>query len=157
MNTNFLFMQVEIRAAEPGEEASLLPAWEWLFEPPGQRPASWDAKRAALALREAIESRDSVVLLAEGEDGTLVGFCTAYFTIHAVRFGSRAWVEELAVHPEHRSRGIGARLLEAARAWARERGASHLKLDSSTARDAAHRFYEREQPSGRSLSYVWEL
>ena len=69
--------------------------------------------------------------------------CTAYYTIHAIRFGPRAWVEELAVDPELRSRGIGSRLLAAAKDWARERGASHLKLDSALARTEAHRFYER--------------
>ena len=150
-------MEIEIRAAGPGEEQSLLAGWEWLFEPPGRRPPSWEEKRARVALRQAIDSRDSVVLVAEDGAGELVGFCTAYYTIHAIRFGPRAWVEELAVHPEHRSQGIGARLLDAAKGWARERGATHLKLDSSTARTDAHRFYERENPSYQSRSYVWEL
>jgi GNAT superfamily N-acetyltransferase len=150
-------MAIEIRAANGAEVERLLPLWEWLFEPPGARPPSWDPTRAAAALREAIDSRDSVVLVAETDDGEPVGFCTAYYTIHAIRFGPRAWVEELAVHPEMRSQRIGARLLAAARDWARERGATHLKLDSSPARNDAHRFYERELPSYRSYSYVWEL
>jgi GNAT superfamily N-acetyltransferase len=149
-------MEVGIRAAETGEEEGLLEAWEWLFEPPGRRPGSWDPKRAAVALRGAIESRDSVVLVAEAE-GRLVGFCTVYYGPHTIRFGMRAWVEELAVHPEHRSKGVGATLLDTAKAWARERGAAHLKLDSSTAREDAHRFYEREGPSDQALSYTWEL
>jgi len=149
-------MEVEIRAAEPGEEDSLLKAWAWLFEPPGRRPGSWEPKRAAAALREAIESRDALVLVAEA-GGTLVGFCTVYYGPHTVRFGMRSWLEELAVHPEHRSKGVGAELLEAAKGWARERGAAHLKLDSATERKDAHRFYERERPSHRSLSYTWEL
>jgi GNAT superfamily N-acetyltransferase len=149
-------MDVEVRAARVDEVEELLPLWEWLFEPPGARPASWDQRRARVALRQAIESRDSVVLVAEA-DGEPVGFATAYFTIHSVRFGYRAWVEELAVHPDHRSRGIGKKLLDAAKGWARQRGATHLKLDSSTARLAAHRFYERERPAIRSNSYGWEL
>lgn len=150
-------MEIEIRAARPGEEESLLAAWEWLFEPPGRRPEAWEERRARAALREAIDSRDSLVLVAVAQGESVVGVCTAYHTIHAIRFGPRAWVEELAVHPEMRSQGIGSRLLAAAKEWARERGASHLKLDSSLARTEAHRFYEREGPSGRSYSYVWEL
>jgi GNAT superfamily N-acetyltransferase len=109
-----------------------------------------------VALRGAIESHDALVLVAEA-DGQIGGFCTAYYGPHTVRFGMRAWVEELAVHPAHRSKGVGAKLLEAAKAWARERGASHLKLESSIDREDAHRFYERERPSYRSLSYTWEL
>ena len=148
---------MDVRAAVPRDEERLLEAWEWLFEPPGSRPASWDPRRAAAALRDAIESRESLVLVAEAEDGTLVGFCTAYYGPHTVRFGMRTWVEELAVHPDQRSRGVGARLLDAAKSWARGRGAAHLKLDSATARADAHRFYEREAPSSRSLSFTWEL
>jgi GNAT superfamily N-acetyltransferase len=150
-------VEIELRAARAGEEESLLRVWEWLFAPPGRRPPSWGEARATAALREAIDSRDALVLVAVADGDRVVGVCTAYYTIHAIRFGPRAWVEELAVDPELRSRGIGSRLLAAAKQWARERGASHLKLDSALARTEAHRFYEREGPSGRSYSYDWEL
>jgi GNAT superfamily N-acetyltransferase len=150
-------VDVKIRAAEAGEEESLLRAWEWLFEPPGQRPASWEERRARVALREAIESRDALVLVASAPDGRIVGFCTAYYTMHTIRFGPRVWVEELAVDPRWRSQGIGSRLLASAKDWARERGAYHLKLDSALARVDAHRFYERERFSALSYSFVYEL
>jgi GNAT superfamily N-acetyltransferase len=147
---------VRIREAGGGEEGTILEAYEWLFEPPGRRPPRWDAERARAALAAAIDSPDSAVLVAE-ESGALVGFCTAYMTLESVRFGRRCWVEELAVHPDRRSEGIGARLLSDARAWAAEHGATHLKLDSSVDRTDAQRFYERERPAWRSISYSWEL
>jgi GNAT superfamily N-acetyltransferase len=150
-------MEFEVRAARPGEEERLIPLYEWLFAPPGSRPGAWDERRAAVALRQAIESHDSVVLVAEAEGGELVGICTGYQDLHSVRFGYRAWVEDLAVHPERRSEGIGKRLLDAAKAWARERGATHLELDSAETRTEAHRFYEREGPSWRSICFAWEL
>jgi GNAT superfamily N-acetyltransferase len=145
-----------IRAAEAGDVERIVPLYEWLFAPPGHRPPTWDEARAAVALRGAIESHDAVVLLAE-EGGELVGFCTGYQDMHSVRFGYRAWVEDLAVHPERRSHGIGKALLDAAKDWARERGATHLELDSSDARPDAHRFYERERPSWTSRCFAWEL
>jgi GNAT superfamily N-acetyltransferase len=150
-------MELEVRAARPGEEERLIPLYERLFAPPGSRPGAWDERRAAVALRQAIESHDSVVLVAEAEGGELVGICTGYQDLHSVRFGYRAWVEDLAVHPERRSEGIGKRLLDAAKAWARERGATHLELDSAETRAEAHRFYEREGPSWRSICFAWEL
>jgi GNAT superfamily N-acetyltransferase len=150
-------MDAEIRAAAVGEEEAIVPLYEWLFAPPGTRPASWDERRAAVALTSAITSHDAVVLVAEAADGRLVGFCTAYQDIHSVRFGYRAWVEDLAVHPERRSEGIGKALLDAAKAWARERGATHLELDSAEGRTDAHRFYEREGAAYRSYSFGWEL
>jgi GNAT superfamily N-acetyltransferase len=146
----------EIRAAEPADIERLLAMYEWLFAPPGSRPASWDSRRAAVALRQAMESHDSVVLVAD-DGGDLVGFCTCYQDLHSVRFGYRAWVEDLAVAPERRSEGIGAAILAAARDWARERGATHLELDSAEPRKDAHRFYEREGADHRSVSFGWQL
>ena len=149
-------MDFEVRAAEPGEEEAIVPLYEWLFAPPGAKPAAWDEKRAAVALRQAIESRDCAVLLAES-GGELIGFITGYQDLHSVRFGYRAWVEDFAVHPEQRSLGVGKALLDAAEDWARERGATHLELDSAEARKDAHRFYEREGAGYRSYSFGWEL
>jgi GNAT superfamily N-acetyltransferase len=149
-------MAVEIRAARAGEEGSLIPLYDWLFAAPGSTPRQWDKGRAEVALRQAIESHDSCVLVAV-DAGALVGICTAYQDLHSVRFGYRAWVEDLAVDPARRSQGIGKLLLDAAKAWARERGATHLELDSAESRTDAHRFYERQRPSWRSVSYGWEL
>ncbi len=131
--------------------------YEWLFTPPGSRPAGWDERRAAVALRQAIDSHDACVLVAEEPGATLTGFCTAYQDLHSVRFGYRAWIEDLAVHPERRSLGVGKALLDAAKSWARERGATHLELDSALARTDAHRFYEREGAEYKSFSFGWTL
>jgi GNAT superfamily N-acetyltransferase len=147
----------KVRAAEPGEEGQVIPLYEWLFAPPGGVPPAWDERRAAVALRQAIESHDSVVLVAEDDSGELVGFATTYQDIHSVRFGYRAWVEDLAVHPGRRSEGIGKALLDAAKAWGRERGAFYLGLESALAREDAHRFYEREGSPPLAYAFVWEL
>jgi GNAT superfamily N-acetyltransferase len=147
---------IEVRPARLDEIEAVIPLYQWLFAPPGSEPGSWDERRAAVALRQAIESHDAAVLVAD-EDGRLVAFLTAYQDIHSVRFGYRAWIEDFAVDPERRSAGIGKRMLDAARGWARERGATHLELDSSETRHDAHRFYEREAPSWRSLCFGWEL
>ena len=129
--------------------------YEWLFAPPGVRPAQWDERRAEVALGQAIESHDALVLVAD-DGGELVGLATAYMDLHSVRFGYRVWVEDLAVDPRRRSQGIGARLLASARDWARERGATHLELDTGEERLDAQRFYEREQANRRSISYGWD-
>lgn len=150
-------MEVSIRPAKAGEEERLLSAYEWLFAPPGSRPRQWDPRRAAAALAEAIVSPAAAILVAEGDPGELVGICTAYHELNSVRFGDRIWVEDLAVHPERRSEGVGKQLLDAAKDWGRRRGATHLELASALARAEAHRFYEREGPSGRAYSYVFEL
>jgi len=150
-------VEFEVRAARPEDVDAIVPLYEWLFAPPGSKPPSWDERRAAVALREAIDSHDAVVLVAEAQGGTLVGFLTGYQDLHSVRFGYRAWVEDLAVHPSHRSRGVGKALLDAAKGWAKERGATHLELDSADARADAHRFYEREGAAYKSVTFGWPL
>jgi GNAT superfamily N-acetyltransferase len=145
-----------IRSATPDEVPALVGAYEWLFAPPGTRPRLWDPERAAERLRALIGSGDGRVFVADHE-GSVVGICTVTLDIDSVRFGTRAWVEDLAVHPDHRSAGHGKALLDAAKDWGRERGATHLELDSGEARADAHRFYEREGPSYKSICFGWEL
>jgi len=145
-----------IREARPDEAERLVAGYEWLFAPPGSRPPQWDVETAAARLSAAIAANDAEILVAD-VDGEIVGLCTVYLDLESVRFGRRAWVEDLAVHADHRSAGHGKALLDRAKEWARERGATHLELDSGEARADAHRFYEREGPSWRSISFGWEL
>ncbi|HEY1237484.1 MAG TPA: GNAT family N-acetyltransferase [Solirubrobacterales bacterium] len=146
----------KVREAVPAEVERVLGMYEWLFAPPGSVPPRWDADYARSAIAQAIEDPESAVLVAEHR-GELLGLCTAYIDMNSVRFGSRCWVEDLAVSPDHRSQGVGKDLLDAAKKWAAERGATHLELDSGDARADAHRFYEREEPSWTSRCFAWEL
>jgi GNAT superfamily N-acetyltransferase len=148
-------MSADIRHALPHDVPEIVSAYEWLFAPPGGRPADWDPEKADERLHSAIGASDAAVLVAE--DSEIVGICTGYLDILSVRFGRRVWVEDLAVHPERRSQGIGKALLDAAKAWGREHGASHLELDSGPDRKDAHRFYERENPNWISHSFAWKL
>lgn len=133
---------------------ALLGAYEWLFAPPGSVPPGWDPNRARRALSEAIEATASDVIIAR-VDGELAGLCSAYMDLNSVRFGPRCWVEDLAVHPDRRSEGIGKALLDAARSWAADHGATHIELDSGDARTDAHRFYEREGPDWAGRQFTW--
>lgn len=147
--------EVAIRAARAEEADAVLAGYEWLFAAPGSRPAGWSPEWARTALLDAIGSEDAAVLVAAASSGAIVGFCTAYLDLLSVRYGRRCWVEDLAVDPGRRSRGIGTALLAAAREWAARRGASHLELDSAEARVDAHRFYEREGAAERSICFGW--
>ena len=120
-----------IRLARPGEGHTLTAAYEWLFAAPGVRPADWSPDVAADRIEAAIADDRSAVLVAD-DDNTLVGFATVYLDIVSVRFGQRAWVEDLAVAPDRRSGGIGKALLDAAKSWARDHGAARLELESAT-------------------------
>lgn len=146
-----------VREAADADVERLLPMCEWLFESPGYRPPAWDLERACAALAGAIASPDAAVLVADDSGRGLVGLCTAYIDLDSVRYGRRCWVEDLTVAPGRRSEGIGRALLEAAREWAKGRGATHLELDTGLAREEAQRFYDRERPAAKGISYSWML
>ena len=116
-------------------------------------PSGWDRASAGAGSRGDRGER-AAVLVAE-ETASASGICTAYIDLESVRFGRRCWVEDLAVDPEHRSRGSAARLLDAASDWARERGATHLELDTGLDPTDAQRFYERRDPAWTGYSYSW--
>ncbi|GAA3588493.1 hypothetical protein GCM10022235_69320 [Kribbella ginsengisoli] len=144
-----------VRAATDADIPELVDAYAWLFAPPGTKPADWHPVVAAERLERTIAGPRSGVLVAvDGE--TIVGFATTYLDLESVRFGQRCWVEDLAVDPGHRSQGTGAALLTAARRWAKDHGATHLELDSGTARTDAHRFYNRQHPTSHSLNFGWQ-
>jgi GNAT superfamily N-acetyltransferase len=54
-----------------------------------------------------------------------------------------AQVMALVVDEGCRGHGIGSALMAEAERWARERGASRVRVGSRTTREEAHRFYER--------------
>lgn len=145
-----------IRDATHADVDALVAAYDWLFAPPGMMPPGWDPSVAAERLSALIGNPRGLALVATGDDA-VTGFCTVYLDILSVRYGQRAWVEDLAVAPDARSTGIGGQLLEAAMAWARDHGADHLELDSAFARPDAHRFYERTGPSWDARSFGWRL
>ena len=94
--------------------------------------------------------------MAAERGGDLVGICTAYYELSrfasATGSGSRT-----RGAPRASLEGDRQALLDAAKEWARERGATHLELDSAETRADAHRFYEREGAQYRSYSFGWEL
>jgi GNAT superfamily N-acetyltransferase len=149
-------MGITIRDAEPGEEEQVLAMYEWLFARPGSKPEQWDPDTARPRLSDAIGSPRATILVAE-DRGALIAFCTAYLELNSVRFGHRCWVEDFAVDPRQRSKGVGAALLNAVKDWARKAGATHLELDSGLARADAHRFYEREGATRQSYTFGWAL
>ncbi|MCB0827652.1 MAG: GNAT family N-acetyltransferase [Solirubrobacterales bacterium] len=151
-------MECTVREAAAGEEEEIVPLYEWLFAAPGTRPAGWDPEWAARALKTAIEDPNSVVFVAQEEgEGELLGLCSAYIDLPSVRYGERCWVEDLTVDPDCRSAGIGSRLLDAAEAWGRGKGATHLELDTGIARVDSQLFYEARGPVTTSICYQWRL
>lgn len=149
-------MAVAIRSATPADEAAVLALFEELLAPPGHRPPAYTRARGAAGFRWALENPDADVLLAVA-DAQIAGLASVYVDFLSIRFGRRCWLEDLVVTAGRRSEGIGGRLLDAAAAWARARGCTHLELDSAVSRPDAHRFYLAQGMAQDSLSFSLAL
>jgi GNAT superfamily N-acetyltransferase len=104
------------------------------FEEPDRIASYW------AAVQETRRQRGDV--LVADEDGEVVGVCQVIIFQHFQHAGG--WcceLESVHVRDDRRSHGIGATLLEAAEALARERGCYRVQLTSRNVRVDAHRFY----------------
>jgi GNAT superfamily N-acetyltransferase len=90
-------------------------------------------------------------------DGAVAGFLglqTGWAYEHDDPF---ARIIALVVDARVRRRGVGARLVEFAETWARERGAHRLMLNTNVRREDAHRFYESVGFSRTGYRYALAL
>src|SRR5213596_2217368 len=137
-----------IRCATPADEDAVLT---------GRRPRGYTRARGDAGFRHALANPGADILLAVAEDGAIIGLASVYVDLESIRFGRRFWLEDLVVTARRRSQGIGRRLLDASTAWARERGCTHLELNSAVTRTDAHRFYLASGMTQTSLNFGREI
>lgn len=93
------------------------------------------------AFRAIVADPNHELLVAE-EDGAVVGLLQLSFLPHLTYEGGwRAQIEGVRVARDHRSRGIGRIMLEAAVERARERGCHLVQLTTDRRRPEALEFY----------------
>lgn len=129
-----------IRPAVPGDIPDMvgllgeLFAIEADFEP---APA-----RQAEGLRQLLQNPAARVWIAERE-GRAIGMIALQILISTAQGGPVGLIEDVTVTQAWRGRGIGAALLAAADAWARDHGLSRLQLLADRANEPALAFYRR--------------
>lgn len=111
-------------------------------------PQAWSAR----IFHDELSRQDRVYLLAEDDDGELLGYAGLLLV------ATDAHVTTLAVAPEARRRRLGTRLLLALVDEALARGARHLTLEVRVSNVNAQRLYERFgfSPVGRRKDYYPE-
>jgi GNAT superfamily N-acetyltransferase len=86
-------------------------------------------------------ANDNALLVAES-DAEVIGWLHVSVS-DLLEVPRRAEVNGLVVAEQHRSLGAGARLLDAAEAWARKKKCTNMSVRSNVIRNRAHTFYER--------------
>jgi GNAT superfamily N-acetyltransferase len=104
---------------------------------------SVDADSLRPIFDRALVSKSKTYVVATDEN-LVIGFASLTVKDNLWPEGHLAYVDELVVDSEHRSRGIGAQLLEELAVIARKKACCRIELDSAFYRKDSHRFYERK-------------
>jgi ribosomal protein S18 acetylase RimI-like enzyme len=99
---------------------------------------------------EAIENRlaaflerpDSIVLVAENDDRTLLG-CIHLLTANRLAEGAYGEIASLVIDKAQRGRGIGRELVEHAARWLADKRMTMMRVLCNVVRQGALRFYDR--------------
>ena len=89
-------------------------------------------------------SREAVFVAEAGDDSGHIAGVIHVEKYNVLYFPTMANILGLAVAADFRRQGIGSALLKQAEEWARENGASSMRLNSGESRKQAHEFYRAQ-------------
>jgi ribosomal protein S18 acetylase RimI-like enzyme len=127
---------MRIRQYEESDEQAVIALWREVL------PDSAPHNDPATVIRRKLGVDRELFLVAEA-DAAVVG------TVMGGYDGHRGWVYSVAVHPQHRRRGIGGALIRQLEAALAERGCLKVNLQVRAANAEVVAFYEK-------LGYVVE-
>ena len=122
---------MQIVRLAPGDEQVVVAGAELFDRPPTEEWAT-----------RFLSSAGHHLLVAIGDDETPVGFVSGVETIHPDK-GTEMFLYELAVHPQHRQRGIGTSLVNSLADLARSRGCYGMWVGTEPDNAAALATYRR--------------
>ena len=130
--------EIRIRRATAADLERIAPLFDAYRVFYGQRP---DMVAAREFMRHRLEAGQSVVYAAE-LGAIPAGFVQLYPSFDSIDLGCIWILHDLYVDPGHRGKGIGRRLMEAARGLAEESGAAGLSLSTAVDNRVAQALYE---------------
>ncbi|MCY9183575.1 GNAT family N-acetyltransferase [Bacillus sp. FSL L8-0222] len=130
---------MNIRQALPADAAAIAPLFNQYRE--FYKQAS-DLEGAEAFLKARLEKEESVIFIAE-ENGEFIGFTQLYPAFSSVAMKRIYILNDLFVASSVRKKGVGRRLLSAAKDYAAENGAKCLKLQTEHHNRAARSLYEQ--------------
>lgn len=101
-----------------------------------------DLALARRFLHDRLQNAESIIVLAIGETGQIIGFCQLYPTFCSVEAQPIFSLYDLFVIPAARRSGTGKQLLQAAEQLARAHGKARMDLTTARTNTAARAAYE---------------
>jgi ribosomal protein S18 acetylase RimI-like enzyme len=102
-----------------------------------------DRTKQERALRLIIGQPELGRIYCAREGELVLGMVSLLFTISTAEGGRSAWLEDMVVHPYHRNRGLGRRLMRHALQGAEALGCTRVTLLTDGINSGAMRFYKR--------------
>lgn len=135
-------MRIRLGTARPGDVRSLAALLGILFRQ--ERDFQPDAGKQSAALRRLLREPRLGRIFTAKADGKLVGMALLLFSVSTAEGGAAAWIEDFVVDPGWRGRGIGAKMLDHAVAYARRRRFKRVTLLTDRSNRRAVRLYRRK-------------
>ncbi len=133
-------MAATIRQATSEDLDYLVPLFDAYRQFYGQ---SSDVNRARQFLSDRISRGESIVLIAEDQARTAIGFVQLYPSFSSILAAPMHVLSDLFVIPEARRRGVGTSLLQSAVETARAAGVARVELATAMSNVPAQRLYEK--------------
>ena len=107
------------------------------------RNPDWPKVHGRKTFADNLKNPNMLVLVAD-VGGTVVGHLTAgFYPVSDMWLAPRADLISFYIQSAHRGAGLGTQLAESFATWAKERGATQLRVTAYTTNEAAIRFYQR--------------
>ncbi len=94
-------------------------------------------------VESVLSEENTVVLVAEDESGLVAGGILAYILKKLEQEHSEIYLYDLAVHPQHRRRGVATALIDSLRDVARRNDATVIFVQADADDEAAIRLYSK--------------
>ncbi len=119
--------------------------------------AAPNEERNRAYFRRFLAPSDYGLLIGAWDGDEPVGFTCLYFTGSSISAKEIVLLSDLLVKPSHRGQRVGAALIDAAVAVARERGAAHVEWLTAIDNRRAQRLYESIPGVERSAWFGYEI
>ena len=92
---------------------------------------------------KCVEASFTGILITVEDNGDEIGRCRLYLMENSDHDKPLGYIEDVYVHPDHRKKGIGVRVVRKAVELAKKKGCYKLVLTARDSKPWLHRWYEK--------------